>query len=329
MVFCLHVSRSYLRRLQEQAAAAASQQENVKNGHAHDAVSPTTSVHGGSSPIQQPSIPHSAGSPFLESSMNHLSPTSNGPIPPSRYPIAADTYHPHYPGMHDLRNSLTRHQSDSSIPSTRPLVTRTSTGLMDTQSLRSPSDALNTYPLYNWSSAYKQQQSMPVPPPNALPPLSYYYRPHRLEDVAPRETIMLIISLFFDFVYPLTPCVHKPSFMADLHGRREERDPLFFALVMSTCASTLVQVPRSYLPMERPAVRKLAQICHEASRFITVASYDPPTSMHVVIRYLCVFNFWLEVIHRTSSFLFPVTQYIIFARVMMLRLTPALGKQRI
>lgn len=74
--------------------------------------------------------------------------------------------------------------------------------------------------------------------------------------------------------------------MADLSARREERDPLFFALVMSMVASTLVQCPRSYIPMERPIVRKLAQTCYEASRFISVASYDPPTSMHVSIRYL-------------------------------------------
>jgi hypothetical protein len=76
--------------------------------------------------------------------------------------------------------------------------------------------------------------------------------------------------------------------MADLHTKREERDPLFFALVMSTVASTLVQVPRSYVPMERSVVRKLAQRCYEASRHITTAAYDPPMSTHVVIRYLCV-----------------------------------------
>jgi hypothetical protein len=74
--------------------------------------------------------------------------------------------------------------------------------------------------------------------------------------------------------------------MADLHARREERDPLFFALVMSTVASTLVQVPRSYLPMERHVVKKLAHTCYEASRHISVTSYDPPTSMHVIVRYL-------------------------------------------
>jgi hypothetical protein len=37
--------------------------------------------------------------------------------------------------------------------------------------------------------------------------------------------------------------------------------------------------------MDRPVVRKLAQTAHEASRHITIASYDPPTSMHIVIRY--------------------------------------------
>lgn len=110
--------------------------------------------------------------------------------------------------------------------------------------------------MYNWS--YKQQQVLQSP--STIPPLSYFHRPHRLEEIAPRDTIFLIIALFFDFVYPLTPSIHKPSFMADLHSRREERDPLFFALVMSTVASTLVQVPRSYVPMERPVVRRLAQV---------------------------------------------------------------------
>ncbi|KAH9925558.1 fungal-specific transcription factor domain-containing protein [Fomitopsis serialis] len=141
-------------------------------------------------------------------------------------------------------------------------------------------------PMPSLGTAYTAAREEYVPPQDHDDtPLSYYYRAHRLEDVAPRDTILLILALFFDFVYPLTPCIHKQSFMADIHSRREERDPLFFALVMSTVAATLVQVPRSYLPMDRHAVRKLAQTCHEASRHISVASYDPPTSMHVVVRY--------------------------------------------
>ncbi|KAI0749029.1 hypothetical protein C8Q74DRAFT_1374123 [Fomes fomentarius] len=108
--------------------------------------------------------------------------------------------------------------------------------------------------------------------------------PAQIEDIAPWDMILLFV--LFDFVYPPTPCVHKPSFMAGVHSQREECGPLFFALVMSTVASTLVQVPRSYLSMEHHTVRKLVQTCHEASRHISVESYDPPTSMQVVIPYL-------------------------------------------
>ncbi|KAH8114312.1 fungal-specific transcription factor domain-containing protein [Phellopilus nigrolimitatus] len=269
----------YLRRLQEAAAAAAVAQTQ---GNASDIAEALSPGPGGKSPIQAPTIvpSQSPTSPYLEPALNPIaSIPPSVHVPPSRYPIAADTYHPHYPGMHSMPH-INRRVSESSSNDSPLASSRSVPG-----SSPGGADAFNTYPLYNWSATYKQQQTLPIPPPNALPPLSYYYRPHRLEDVAPRDTIMLVVSLFFDFVYPLTPCVHKPSFMADLHSRREERDPLFFALVMSTCASTLVQVPRSYLPMERPAVRKLAQICHESSRHISVASYDPPQSIHVVIRY--------------------------------------------
>ncbi|KAI0269873.1 fungal-specific transcription factor domain-containing protein [Gloeopeniophorella convolvens] len=270
----------YLRRLQEAAAAAAVQQQQQQESQNGDAASPVSSRPNLGSPRQSstatvPTVSQ-PGASFLEQSLNNVVPSlPSSSLPSSRFALSTDTYHPHF-------------QSISSSSFGSPTVDQRSTKVEDTQPFVSPSEHFSTYPLYNW--AYRQHQ--PVPPPSALPPLSYYYRPHRLEDIAPRDTIMLIIALFFDFVYPLTPCVHKPSYMADLHARREERDPLFFALVMSTVASTLVQLPRSYLPMERHAVRKLAQTCHEASRHISVASYDPPTSMHVVIRYFdCVYHF--------------------------------------
>lgn len=203
-----------------------------------------------------------------------MSSISQGSMTSSRYNMGQDNYSSNFP-------SLTL----PSFPNSGIASDSRSIKSGDSQAYSSPAEQFSTYPLHNWSF---RQQNPVMPSPTAFPPLSYFYRPHRLEDIAPRDTIMLIIALFFDFVYPLTPCVHKPSYMADLHARREERDPLFFALVMSTVASTLVQLPRSYLPMERHAVRKLAQMCHEASRHISVASYDPPASIHVVIRYLCV-----------------------------------------
>lgn len=273
--------RRYLRRLQEAAAAAAAAQQENQNGTEHPQ-SPRSTSQGAPSPTQSALSPSSQVPSFLDASLSPVQSIHSAALPPSRYPIAADGFHSQFP---PLSMSVPTSFGNSRLPEMpSSLSSRSPPRTEDPQQYGSPTDQFSTYPLHNWS--YKQHQALSALPPTAIPPLSYYYRPHRLEDVAPRDTILLIIALFFDFVYPLTPCVHKPSFMADVHSRREERDPLFFALVMSTVASTLVQVPRSYLPMERHAVRKLAQTCHEASRHITVASYDPPTSMHVVIRYL-------------------------------------------
>lgn len=271
----------YLRRLQEAAAAAAASNQSESTAEPENASSPVSGVASPPKSLISPSLGSKSPVSYLEPSLN---PLPSVPLPPSRYPIAADSFHPHY----------SQNQVQSSCPILCPSETNGSSLLNPHTSAKLEelhsytSDQYNSYPLYNWS--YKHLP--PLSLSNTIPPLSYYHRPRRLEEIAPRDTISLIIALFFDFVYPLTPCVHKPSFMADLHARREERDPLFFALVMSTVASTLIQVPRSYLPMERPVVRKLAQTCYEASRHISVTSYDPPTSMHVVIRYFdCVYHF--------------------------------------
>ncbi|KAJ7696030.1 fungal-specific transcription factor domain-containing protein [Mycena rosella] len=274
----------YLRRLQEAAAAAAGNSDSPTEPDV--SVSPVSAIASPTQSLLSPSITSKSPPPsFLEPSLKPS--VTSVPVPPSRYQIAADTFHPQYTPP----NFIPSPTFSAARPS--ELITNGNIGGLPgskNDEYHSPTEGFSTYPLYNWS--YKQHQVLPVHPPNVVPPLSFYYRPRRLDEIAPRDTISLILALFFDFVYPLTPCIHRPSFMADLHARREERDPLFFALVMSTVASTLVQVPRSYLPMERPVVRKLAQTCHEASRHITIASYDPPTSMHVVIRYFdCVYHF--------------------------------------
>ena len=264
----------YLRRLQEAAAAAQHHQnESQQNQEVNVSSIQTKDITPGSaqSSILSPSVPsHSPA--FLDPSLDSVASISTSSLPPSRYPIAADTFQSPYQHQQIYQvNSVTTSSLNRSQKN-------------EDQAFHPTADQFNAYPLHNWP--YRQHQTLPIPQPPVIPPLSYYYRPHRLEDVVPRDTVLLILALFFDYVYPLTPCLHKPSFMADVHARREERDPLFFALVMSTVASTLIQVPRSYIPMERHAVRKLAQACHEASRHITVVSYDPPTSTHVVIRYL-------------------------------------------
>ena len=271
----IHHFHRYLRRLKEAAAAVAApnSQPDTRDPTAH-AISPISAHRSPTQTRVSPPLPQPTPSSFLDPPLTPIQTTSSI-IPPSRYPIAADSFHysPVNAIPHTSFNGSREPTSHSVLPPKAD----------DTRQYAF-AEPYGSFSSYNWS--YKHHRPLPVLPPTVIPPLSSYYRPHRLEDIAPRDTISLIIALFFDFVYPLTPCVHRPSFMADLHSHREERDPLFFALVMSTVASTLVQVPRSYLPMERSVVRKLAQTCYEASRHITVVSYDPPTCMHVVIRYL-------------------------------------------
>ena len=315
------IHHSYLRRLQEAAAAAQLVGIHGINGNAsHNAlltgprissISPSTMsmISNGphSLPRRSPSnIPtlntavagatgpastilgSAQSASFLpDPALNHHAPI---PIPPSRYPTAADAhYNQAPPALYSVSGPFDRPSTPDTISSGG-----TTSGQAPPSSAIAPSNLdsnpfAHSYGLYqNWNGSglypFKPHQR---PPPSYFPPLNYYYRPHRLNDIAPREMLLQIIQLFFDFVYPLAPCIHRPSFMEDLSSFREERDPLFFALVMSTVAATLVQVPRSYLPLvERKEVRRLAQTCHEASRHVTIAAYDPPTSTHVVIRYL-------------------------------------------
>ncbi len=228
--------------MKPQAAAAAADNQV----DADSSASPSSTTMTSPQSLMSPSSWSESPSSFMDSPIPALPTVPSIPIPPSRYPIAADTYHSHYSG------SLSRR---TLVPTPTHLIPRTNPRGI----LLSP---MRSVPILYIIGPISSTRVMPVQPPAQIPPLSFYYRPHRLEEIAPRDTISLIIALFFDFVYPLTPCVHKPSFMADLHAHREERDPLFFALVMSTVASTLVQVPRSYLPMDRPVVRNSPRYVH-------------------------------------------------------------------
>jgi hypothetical protein len=96
-----------------------------------------------------------------------------------------------------------------------------------------------------------------------------------LEAIIPRPLLHHIINLFFDYVYPLTPCLHKPTFIQDL-ARQREMDPNqgeWIALVLATVMSTLVQVPRAFVPLTRREVKDLAHRCHIAGRNWSLQGY--------------------------------------------------------
>ncbi|KZO93698.1 hypothetical protein CALVIDRAFT_485655 [Calocera viscosa TUFC12733] len=275
----------YLRRLQEQKDREDGKENGSSRAHRGSGslppVSPTRSTIPASA--SAPSVP-----PVALPAWNPTpSPSDSVPlsldIPPSRYPIAADTYTPTPSTSYGFEAPSSPTPSYTSQASISGRASQPPPG-----GVYPPLPSMPTYPLYNLPM---NSPGSPIAPVGhhympLYPALDYHFtRQHRIDDIAPRPQILHILSLFFEFVYPLTPCVHKPSFLADLASRREERDTLFFALVMSTVASTLVQVPRACLPMSRREVRRLAQSCHEASRHITVAKYDPPMSIMVIIRY--------------------------------------------
>lgn len=115
-----------------------------------------------------------------------------------------------------------------------------------------------------------------------------------LDTILPRPLLLLIINLFFDYVYPLTPCLHKPTFLRDLMSRREERpgQDEWVALVLATVMSTLVQVPRAFVPLSRREVRDLAAKCYKETRKWTLHGYKEASVAAVVVRYFsAIYNY--------------------------------------
>lgn len=106
-------------------------------------------------------------------------------------------------------------------------------------------------------------------------------RPRSLEDIAPRQTFLAIVSLYFHYLWPLLPIVDRPTFSHDLLNRRDERDEAFLAFVLSLTSYTLIQCPRTVIPAPWAFYRRLHRICHLTSRRMQPREYDPPQLLHV------------------------------------------------
>lgn len=109
--------------------------------------------------------------------------------------------------------------------------------------------------------------------------------PRSLDNIAPRQTFLAIISLYFHYLWPLLPIVDRPSFSHDLLNRRDERDQAFFAFVLSLTSYTLIQCPRTVIPAPWAFYRRLHRICHLTSRRMQPRVYDPPQLLHVSTLY--------------------------------------------
>lgn len=103
--------------------------------------------------------------------------------------------------------------------------------------------------------------------------------PSNLDQICPPQVVDTIINLFFDYVYPLTPCLHRPTFLVDLAARRDRTDPIFFALTLVVLASTLVQVPRVLVNLDKQDVEALARQCVRVARSKTAYLWEDPVPM--------------------------------------------------
>ncbi|WVQ71033.1 hypothetical protein IAR50_000558 [Cryptococcus sp. DSM 104548] len=116
-----------------------------------------------------------------------------------------------------------------------------------------------------------------------------------LDAIIPRPILYHIIDLYFDYVYCLVPCLHRPSFIHDLNTKREERpgEEEWVALVLSVVASTLVQLPRSFINMRRKEVKELVLRCHEQARIYLAKDYQAVTVTRSIILYVNIYVYSL------------------------------------
>ncbi|WVQ98747.1 hypothetical protein IAU59_005878 [Kwoniella sp. CBS 9459] len=102
--------------------------------------------------------------------------------------------------------------------------------------------------------------------PSAIAPPFMSPEPVGIEEVVTGPVIDNVLGLFFDYVYPLTPCLHRPTFVSNLAARLDRTDPTFCALTLNVIASTLVQVPRALMNLDKIEVERLARKCIAVAR---------------------------------------------------------------
>ena len=139
----------------------------------------------------------------------------------------------------------------------------------------------------------RERNAPPPPPVGHEPPLSPYSSRHSnpnlnpIESIVPRPLLMHIIELYFDYVYCLVPCLHKPSFMRDLHNHREEQpgQDEWVALVFSVVEATLVQMPRSFVSLPRREIKILFSRAHTVVKSFLDQEFHSLTVSRNIILY--------------------------------------------
>ena len=130
------------------------------------------------------------------------------------------------------------------------------------------------------STIHHEPISLSLPPGylfSASPYGDYPSDPSNPFDSAfPRGLLYHIVDLFFEFIYPLVPCIHRPTFMRDLHAKREENpdEEEWIALVFSVVAITLGQLPRALVSKSRKEVKAMVLKCYGMARRYLIKDFE-------------------------------------------------------
>lgn len=108
-----------------------------------------------------------------------------------------------------------------------------------------------------------------------------------IDAVLPRSVLYQIIEVYFDYVYCLIPALHKPTFMADLNARREERpgEEEWTILVLSVIETTLVTMPRSFVRLSKRDIKEVFGRAHSAVRNFIQQEFSVLTVTRTIIMY--------------------------------------------
>lgn len=95
----------------------------------------------------------------------------------------------------------------------------------------------------------------------------------------PRWLLVKVLDLFFESIYPLLPYPHKPTFLHDLHVRRETQrgQDEWTTMVVCVVGFTLVQVPNRLAGHSREQVRGLVEQCYAFGRAFLQFPYKTAT----------------------------------------------------
>ncbi|PYH97186.1 hypothetical protein BO71DRAFT_468972 [Aspergillus ellipticus CBS 707.79] len=134
---------------------------------------------------------------------------------------------------------------------------------------------------------------------------------HPTDDLWDRGLFSIMMQDYLDYIYPLVPIVHRPSFRQALRENRDGEDPGFLALVIAIAAVVVATMPsrflsyRSYSPPLRFASRReMARCCYDKIMGLRDSTYfDQINFQKFAISYLLYATFRQLGDHNTSRML--------------------------